>query len=1045
PQELAFEEVPDRFPCNLLLIMTLLAGWIGILGFPPLLYAALPHPETVQGEVKLPLADYASWQDKLAKHPGPAPAPYTIGHANVTLTVTEGESRLQGTVVVETSIQIFESKWVRIPLLPLGVTLTKATLGQEPLQLIPTLEGMSWDASTAGTFAIRLEYRITPSPTLEGHIISLPLPQVASSQLTIQIPGHGLDVAVIPATEINTTEENGTTKVVAIAPAHASLAISWRQPGGTGHGISRAVYHGRVTGQAITWQAEFQLFSPTAKPVLFSLLPSSLTLHELKVDGVQAGIQEKDGFFATLIEGRGTHRLEVIFQVPMEPGKAKAAPSVAFAVPMVPISRFELVLPGSKELQVTPPAQVTTREENGETLASLYLPMSEHVAFTWSEAVPETVKNEARANATLFHAVRAEEGVLHVQTQINYEITQGETAQLSLELPAAERINRVVVAPPALLADWTLKPSDNDTQRLEIYLKQPIQGEVALEVFHETLLGSVEARQEPIPIQLLKSLEVNRQRGIVALISSAELSFTPESFQGVTLVGENQIPPALRQKITGTISHTFKYFDPDPKLLVKVMAPQRKQGHFDAQVDTLISIGEVTLKGNTSISLDVKSDSIMALDIDLPNDLNVLGVTAPSLRTHRVETVDQRKQLHLEFTQEITGQLRLDLHTERIMGENEATTPIPLLKIRNAEVVHGRLAVEALAPVEVRPLVSDHLSAVEASQLPQHLVLRTTNPILLAFKYVQSETPPKLDLKIIRHQGIELQQAVISHANLRTLITRDGIMVTVATFTVQNSRQQFLRLELPEESTVWSLFVNGVAEKPAQAEPGEKSDAILIRLVNNTNGFPIELTYANRIPPLSAFGTIVSRMPRPNMVVTETHWGIHLPREFHYHAPTGNFIRGHVGPGAFGHHLSGGPEARVATALGSAAGGGLKIQVPSEGYHIQLSRLYAHDGDQAPAWSITYHNGLIHQTGLIFSLLAVVLLAVGWLLEPWTMEPHNQKILFGGLVILLLGLIVDFWVLQMTWQPAWWLACALFGIWVCFWMGRGMIRWWRQR
>ncbi|MBF0152748.1 MAG: hypothetical protein HQL64_03285 [Magnetococcales bacterium] len=1034
---------------QVLAFWVLLGGWIGTWVLPDSSGAA-PPPVASNGEVKLPLADYSAWQEMLAKHPGPAPAAYTIGDATVTITITEeGSRRFQGKVEVDTSIQVFDAKWVRIPLLPLGVTMTKATLGSEPLRLIPTPDGIAWDTATAGTFAVHLEYLVTPFTTPEGNLLSLPLPQVASSRLSVQIPGNSLDVVVIPATEITTREENGSTRVTALAPGRSSLAVSWRQPGGVKDSISRATYQGRVvgqaiTGQAITWQGEFHVTLPSARPVLLPVLPSSLTLNELKVDGVQSAIQEKDGFFATLVEGRGNHRLEVTFQTPM--GAGKGVPNVAFAIPKVPISRFDLVLPGNKELQVTPSAQVTTREEKGETLATLYLPVSDRVAFSWSEAVPETIKNETRANATLVHLLRAEEGVLHVQTQVNYEITQGKTTQLALELPKEARINRVVAAAPALLADWTVKPGNNETQRLEIYLKQPIQGELSLEVFHERLLGSVEARQEPFSIQLLKSLEVNRQRGVVALLSGNELSIHPESLHGLTLVGDNQIPPTLRQKISGTVAHTFKYFDPDPRLTVRVKAPQRKQGHFDAQIDTLISIGEVTLKGNTSVTLDVKSDSLMALDIELPTDLNVLGVTAPSLRTHRVESVDQRKQVHLEFTQEITGQFRLDLHTERIMGENEAITSVPLIKVRDAEVAHGRLAVEALAPVEVQTATSDHLSTVEASQLPQQLLLRTTNPILLAFKYVQSETPPRLDLKIIRHQGIELQQAVISRADLRSLITRDGIMVTVATFKVQNNRQQFLQLELPPRSTVWSLFVNGVAEKPAQAESGQKGDMVLIRLVNNTKGFPVELIYANRMPPMSISGELGAQMPRPNMVVTQTNWQLFLPSEFHYLTPTGSFTSRHAGPGSFFNRAAVSDDVRsIGPDILKGGGGDLHIQVPAEGYALHLSRLYAHDGDRAPSWQLYYFDGVVHRSGLIFSLVGVLLLGAGLLARPWSMELKRRRQILGGMGIVASGLLVVFGSLQVPWRPAMVLACGVLVVWSCFVAGRGLLRWWQRR
>ena len=50
------------------------------------------------------------------------------------------------------------------------------------------------------------------------------------------------------------------------------------------------------------------------------------------------------------------------------------------------------------------------------------------------------------------------------------------------------------------------------------------------------------------------------------------------------------------------------FAEPDSaQLVVNTVTPERKQGKFNAQIDSLISIGEVTLKGQVSIGIDVKS------------------------------------------------------------------------------------------------------------------------------------------------------------------------------------------------------------------------------------------------------------------------------------------------------------------------------------------------------------------------------------------------------------------------------------------------------
>ena len=70
---------------------------------------------------------------------------------------------------------------------------------------------------------------------------------------------------------------------------------------------------------------------------------------------------------------------------------------------------------------------------------------------------------------------------------------------------------------------------------------------------------------------------------------------------------------------------------------------------------------------------------------------------------------------------------------------------------------HGRIAIEALTAVEVQALVADQLSALEVSELPQQMILKTTNPILMAYKYVSP--PYRLALEVTRHQVVAVQEA----------------------------------------------------------------------------------------------------------------------------------------------------------------------------------------------------------------------------------------------------------------------------------------------
>ena len=457
---------------------------------------------------------------------------------------------------------------------------------------------------------------------------------------------------------------------------------------------------------------------------------------------------------------------------------------------------------------------------------------------------------------------------------------------------------------------------------------------------------------------------------MVALLSGSDLALDPRNADQVTEVGENQLPAFIRNQIALTVAHTFKYIELNPSLLVQAVAPERKQGKFDAQIDTLVSLGDVIMKGAASIEIDVKSGTILDLTLQAPADVNILGVAGPSLRTHDVRDGDEGQVIVLEFTREMEGRFRIEVAYERIMAQDAAETPVPTLAVAEAEVEHGRIAVEALTAVEVRASTVEGLSSLEINELPQQLVLKTTNPILLAYRYANARPPFKLALTITRHEEIEVQVAAIERADYRSLVTRDGLSVTTARLLVRNSRRQFLRLALPPGSQVWSVFVDGKPEKPAHAAEGE---AVLIKMINSARGFPVELVYATPTQSMNGVGTISSQLPRPDMVVTESRWEVYLPFGPRYHS-----LESTMDPVLRGAWVD--PRqaiAKVADGFEAQMGQPLRISVPSQGIRFAFEKLYANQSPEAAAFKIRYLSSDANVIGLAVSAAGTLLLWLG--------------------------------------------------------------------
>lgn len=976
---------------------------LAILFCPPALAGSKQEQtEPTPGQVTLPLELYQQLLESTRRPfqpPRPAPASYALGTARVTATVSSVEPLVSATIQAELSIDVLENEWVLVPVLPAGTPVDSAAVGGAEVQLLATENGLAWSTQKSGSYKMSLSYRVDAARSEAGFILAVPLPRASAIHLTATLPGTGLDVAVIPAAGTRVAVAGGNSRVTATVPTTSGVQISWRTPSKKGFSISRAVYNGQLVGEAVVWQGQLavELFGHSTTTI--PLLPRSVTLSEVKVDGKEASILVEGDRFATLVKGRGVHQLSIGFQVNVI--RKDGPPRVEMDVPSIPVSRFDLTLPGKKELSVTPASNVTIRNRNRSTVATVHVPMTRRVVFTWSEAVPEEIRTEVRSNAAIYHLVHAEEGVLYVRAIAVYEVNRGETNVVELAVPAEVQINRITSSSGAV-ADWRVGGMRDGKRVISVFLDRQLRGELLFDVFYDrSLEGSSEA--EGLEVPLVQAAGAQRQKGMIALLSNTDLTLNPTNEAELdvgtaTKVGENQLPAFVRDAVEMTVAHTYKYTDSLPQLTVLASPPERAQGRFDVQIDTLISLGDVILTGAASVAVNLKSGRIMSLQLELPEGVNLLHLTAPSLRAHKVNPDDDRL-IDLEFTQEMEGQFRCELIYERILGDNPSHVEVPTVQVRGAEVAQGRIAVEALSAIEVQPASVEQLSTLDVHSLPRQLILRTTNPILLAFKYIASDPPPRLTLSVTRHRLVGVQEAAIDRADYRTLFTRDGLFVTTARFVVRNARKQFLRLELPEGSEIWSAFVNGAPEKPALAEASEGDEGagrtFLIKIIHSTQGFPVSLVYATRGGTVGRLGSIEATLPRPDILVTQSRWDVYLPDRLRYGSPSTNMELALAGNRVSSAEMDGELARLEQSVGGQKALEPLRITVPTSGVHYTFEKLYANQFDRQAWFSLPYASTGGAVAGQTANLLGVFLLWLGIGLTLRRDRPIHPRLAIG--------------------------------------------------
>ena len=968
--------------------------------------------------VKLPLTEYSRIIElgQNPKHlPRAVPGTYALGTAAASITVpnsTGKQNALVAEVRVDLTAKVLENEWTVVPILPAGTSVGVVLVNGQTAELMATPSGLAWATDKAGSYAVHVEYKVDVVRGSGGSALPVPLPQATSTSVTMELPSNSKNISIIPAAGIESGPNGSSMLVRATVPSGAGMQITWNDAAEGGFAISRASYSGIASEHSVAWTADIavEIFSDAA--VTVPLLPASVTLRDIRIDQKPASILMFDTpegpKFATRMQGRGVH--SIAFEIESAIDKDQGPSRTVLRMPAIPVSKVALKLDGKKELTTDPQSAVTRKDEANATIATVYVPLSEEVTLTWTEAVPEEVKAEARTNATLYHVAFAEENVLTAKARVEIEVTRGETNLLQFDIPKGVQVNQVSSADGGV-ADWRVEANAQAADQLSVYLDRQLQGSFTLEIAYDTSIVG-KSHDDSFAIPLLRMRNVHRQRGMVALLASKELTFRAVDEKELSRVGENQLPPVIRQAIDKTVALSYKYAEAEPTLMVQLAKPEKLDGKFDADVNTLVSLSDVTLKGSASVDIHVKSGTISELLLEVPQQVNVLTLSAPSLRIHRVAPDGNAQLVTVEFTQDMEGDFRVELAYERILGDGEQGAAVPTIRVRNAEVEQGRIAVEALSAVEVLPEAAEQLSAVEPSELPQQLVLKTTNPILLAYKYAHVTPPYKLALKIRRHKQIDVQSAAIDEATYRTLYTQDGLAVTNARFTVRNSREQFLRVRLPAGVTIWYAAVDGKPEKPALAEDGSVAAGeqnVLVKIINSAQPFTVDLVYQSPVDVLGRLGVVRGTLPKPELIVTRTNWEVYLPNELRY-----GRVRTNMSALAQGVPLAGqAMSERLADFAGSADRAMVQLpqaNVPLEGVLFSFTKLYANRGVEDAYFAVPYASQAGAYAGQVLAMLGILLLAgalLSW--QAAAARSFGRQIVMGAAGIALSGVLLGYY------------------------------------
>ena len=433
-------------------------------------------------------------------------------------------------------------------------------------------------------------------------------------------------------------------------------------------------------------------------------------------------------------EGQETKQVELRLEYAKGISKAPGQNSVTFQPPLAAVNRWRIRIPGAgvkvnvhpmlaatevpagSTEQEKPPAQEgsATPDENkpaetqgpGEANASSQTVILAFVGAAPTVRIDWTPKAEGARGLDALVSVRAEqeviidEAVTRTRTRLEYEISRAELPQLTIEVPADQRVVNVV---DPNVRQWNVQ-SENETQRIVIGLFQPASSNqhvtVELEKFTE------QSAELPVSVPVVRAVDAGRQLGVVAVRLADGLRAEPLRRAAISQLDAKEIPAAMADQ---TWAFTYRYASLPYELSLRVEKIEPRI-QVDQLVEAFLEPQQLTV--DLLALYDIQRTGVFELELDIPPGHEVRQVRGHAVGDAQAATVDtyalqgaDNTRLKVNLGSKALGKVGLLVELQRRLEDANLLSPTgeasqlvfapPRVALGQVQQASGRLVVYA--------------------------------------------------------------------------------------------------------------------------------------------------------------------------------------------------------------------------------------------------------------------------------------------------------------------------------------------------------------
>jgi hypothetical protein len=322
----------------------------------------------------------------------------------------------------------------------------------------------------------------------------------------------------------------------------------------------------------------------------------------------------------------------------------------------------------------------------------------------------------------------------------------------------------------------------------------------------------------------------------------------------------------------------------------EVVAPTvPRQVRFLSDMKTLVSVSEAEMRVAVLADITMVQGETSTFRVQIPEGYEVTGVTGPSLdsaetqpKVVNLRTAGNNEPAHpyilLQLNNPGLRNHQFLISLERSLKETAAEAPF--VSFKGAQRETGEVLVEGAGAMEITATEGGGLKRMDVKEANPFLRSMAHYPPQAAFRYHrQASETPTLALNWVRFPDGAVLAAVAESADVTTMVTSEGKSLTEIKLVVKNQAQPFLKINLPQGTTILSADVAGERVKPVQGPDGNRVP-LLRPGFRPVGSYTVSFVFMHSGTPFAKKGGADLSLPSMDIPISLLNWEVFLPERY---------------------------------------------------------------------------------------------------------------------------------------------------------------------